>query len=70
MSTVRSVEPVSTTTISSKRPSADARQSGRLSSSLRTIIVRLTLHRRLAGLCESAGLACIVAARVRFLGPS
>ena len=42
ISTVRSFDPVSTTTISSKIPRTDSRQCGRLSCSSRTIMVRLT----------------------------
>ena len=48
-STVRSDDPVSTTTTSSNRSAAEARQAGRLSSSSRTIKFRLTRQRRLQG---------------------
>ena len=48
MATVPSVEPVSTTTISSANPSTDARQSARRASSLRTIIERLSIAGGLA----------------------
>ena len=47
MATVASVEPVSTTTISSAKPCTERRHSPRRASSSRTIIERLSMAGRL-----------------------
>ncbi len=57
-----SVEPVSTTTISSTRSAAESRQAGRLSSSFLTIMHSETRGRGPAGTVSSLGGACLPSA--------
>src|SRR5258708_6465304 len=71
-SRVRSLEPVSTTIISSTRPDTDCRQAGRLSSSFFTIMQRDTRERsvlewRGEGV-PCAGLGVEIISRVSRLG--